>query len=356
MRWVLYGATGYTGVLLAERAAQRGLKPILAGRSEAKLAPLAQRLGFEHRAVSLDDAAGLRRLLEGADAVLHVAGPFIDTSAPMVEACLDTGVTYLDLTGELPVFERLYGHDARAKQRRIAIIPGVGFDVVPTDCLARYVAEKVPGASELEIALAAIANPSAGTSKSALGIFTLGGMSRREGQLVTHPLGRGLKRVRFSDRERWVAPGPIADLSSAYRTTGIPNITVSMAVSRQTAKVMRYVWPATTLTLPLIRAGLSFGPVQRAARSLIEKRVQGADPRTRSTNRSYVWARAAAGGRAAEAWLETVDAYDFTAEIALRAVEQVAATRPTGALTPAQAFGADFVMEVPGTIRKDRLD
>lgn len=356
MRWILYGATGYTGVLLAERAAQRGLKPILAGRSEAKLAPLAQRLGLEHRAVSLDDAAGLRKLLEGADAVLHVAGPFVDTSAPMVKACLDTGTHYLDITGELPVFERLYAMDPQAKERKISIIPGVGFDVVPTDCLARYVAEKVPGASELEIALAAIANPSAGTAKSALGIYALGGMARREGRLVSQPLGRGLKRVRFTSRERWVVPGPIADLASAYRTTGIPDITVYMAVGRQTAQMLRFIWPATTVTIPLMRAALKVNPVERALRSLIEKRTVGADAATRAKGRSYVWARAAAGGRVAEAWLETIEAYDFTQEIALRAVERVLADRPVGALTPAQAFGADFVMEVAGTVRKDRLD
>src|SRR5206468_369289 len=154
--WILYGATGFTGKLIAAEAKRRGQKPVLAGRSREKLEALDQSLGggFEIAAVSLDDAAALRQLLDGADAVLHCAGPFARTSLPMVRACLDAGASYLDITGEVTVFAQTFACDAEARARKVALISGVGLDVVPSDCLAAQVAAKAKGATSLEIALA----------------------------------------------------------------------------------------------------------------------------------------------------------------------------------------------------------
>jgi len=136
MSWVIYGATGYTGKLIAEHAVKRGHRPLLAGRSEEKLAPLAKSLGLEHRAVSVDDPAGLRKLLEGQKVVVHAAGPFVRTAKQMGEACLDAGTHYLDITGEVSAMESIYALDGRAKERGVVLVTAGGFDVVPTDCLA----------------------------------------------------------------------------------------------------------------------------------------------------------------------------------------------------------------------------
>ncbi len=355
-RWLLYGATGFTGRLIAEEAVRVGQAPVLAGRSAEKLAPLAAGLGLSHRAVSLDDGPGLRRALEGVSAVLHAAGPFVETSAPMLRACLEAGVSYLDITGELPVFRSAFGCDGEAQRKGVAVVCGVGFDVVPTDCLALHLVERLPRATELEIAIAAISTPSSGTAKSALGQLPEGACTRRGGVIVSEPLGKGVRPLRFADRERWVVPFPLADLETAYRSTGVPNISTYFAVSRRMARALRVGWPLAAAASSVGRWVTSSSPFQRAASRWVEARVHGPDEALRRSGRSHVWARAAApGGVEAEAWLELPEAYQFTALASVRAVEQVLARRPVGALTPAQAFGADFVLGLGDTRRVDQL-
>jgi short subunit dehydrogenase-like uncharacterized protein len=354
--WMIYGATGFTGELIAAEAARRGLRPILAGRSEAKLRPMAERLGFPFRAVSLDDRAGLRRALDGVKAVLHSAGPFVKTSAPMVDACLEVGAHYLDITGELEVFRAVMARDEEARARGVSLIPGVGFDVVPTDCLARYVAEKVPGAQELELAISAInTQASAGTAKSALGIVTGGGYVRQGGELRSVPLGRGIRRQRFSQRERWVMPAPLGDLVTAYKATGIPSITTYIAIPTRMARLLRPGWPAVVAARPIARRLLRVPLIEERVERYIEATQRGSDEAKRREGRSFVWARAAGGGRSAEAWLEMGEAYEYTACSTVSAVEQVLQRQPAGATTPALAFGADFAIGVPGTRRLDSL-
>jgi len=109
-----YGATGYTGKLAARTAKEKGLEPILAGRNEAKLKALAEPLGFQYRTFDLSDKAKLDKALGEADAVLHIAGPFSATSEPMADASLRARTHYLDITGEIDVFEALAARNAEA--------------------------------------------------------------------------------------------------------------------------------------------------------------------------------------------------------------------------------------------------
>ena len=346
-RWMLYGASGYTGALLAEEAVRRGHRPVLAGRSLERLRPLAERLGLEAVGVALDDPAALRGAVEGCALVLHAAGPFVRTSRPMLRACLDVGAHYLDITGEVPVFENTFRHHAEALERAVTLMSGVGFDVVPTDCLAAHVAERVPGARELELAFAAHGGASAGTVKSALEAVPGGGRVRRAGVLRAWPMGQGLKRVRFSDRTRTVMPVPWGDLETAWHTTGIPDITTYMALPAPVAVGMR-------LSYPLLRRLFAVSTVKDAAVRLVEQRVKGPDAHARAQGRSYLWARARAeDGRSAEAWLETLEGYALTARTGVLAVEGVLAGAPRGAHTPARAFGKDFILGVEGTRRID---
>ncbi len=346
---MLYGASGYTGQLIAEEAVRRGHRPVLAGRSREKLAPLAERLGLDMAAVGLEDVRSLVSTLEGLPLVLHAAGPFIRTSESMVQACLAAGAHYLDITGEIPVFENTFHHDAEARARGITLMSGVGFDVVPTDCLARYVAERVPGAHELDLAIATTGHASAGTAKSMLEQLPAGGRVRRGGSLLPWPMGKGLRRVRFSDAERTVAPIPWGDLVTAWHTTGIPNITTYMALPRAAAQAVRF-------TYPLLQRALSVEAIRHGAERLIESRVRGPDETVRSEHHSQIWAEArAADGRRAQAWLELPEGYAFTAVAAVRAVEEVLARKPQGSLTPAGAFGADFVLSIPGCRRLETL-
>lgn len=350
--WMLYGATGYTGVLLAEEAVRRGHRPLLAGRSAEKLMPLAERLGLEYRAVGLGDHEVLVQALEDVELVLHVAGPFSQTSAPMIRACLAAGAHYLDMTGEISVFENTYGHDEAAKAKGVALISGVGFDVIPTDCLARYVADKVPDANRLDIAMHAITNTSPGTTKTQLEIVAGGGLARRDGWLVPYPLGSGARRVHFSHGEKQVVAGPLADLSSAYRATRVPNITTYIVLP----PVLATIATRATPLFPLLQSLFASARVRRVFGWLIERFVKGPDAAHRQQSRSYIWARAAnAQGDTAQAWLETIEAYEFTAVAGIRSVERVLVGDLSGALSPAQAFGADFVLEIEGTTRLDSL-
>jgi short subunit dehydrogenase-like uncharacterized protein len=135
--WMLYGAAGYTGTLIAEHARQRGHQPVLAGRSAPAVTGLAERLGLPCRELSLDDPAALVAVLAGVDLVLNAAGPFLHTAGPLAEACLRAGVHYFDIGNELQVFRALYDLDERARQAGITIMPGAGFGVIATNCLAR---------------------------------------------------------------------------------------------------------------------------------------------------------------------------------------------------------------------------
>lgn len=348
-RWMLYGAYGYTGELVAEEALKRGHKPLLAGRSAEKLIPLAERLGLEYRVFSLDNSEALKNALNEVDLVFHAAGPFVYTASPMLDACLETNTHYVDITGEILVFKKTFGRDEVARQKNIAMISGVGFDIIPTDCLSSYVASKVPGATELEIAFQAISQTSAGTAKSALTGAPKGGTVRRDGKLIPYPLGKGARQIRFSHgKERWVMPIPWGDLETAYRATNIPNITVYMSYPPRMIQTLKLVGPL----LPKL---LSIKPIRQFAQKRAEK-MTGPDEQLRQKGKSYIWARASDGkGNEAQAWLETMEAYQLTAVGGVRSVEKIFEQSPVGALTPSQAFGADFVLEFEGTKRFDAI-
>ena len=150
--FLLYGANGYTGQLIAREAVVRGQRPILAGRNAEAVTALARQLGLEHRIFSLDDAAATCAGLEGVTAVLHCAGPFAHTARPMIDACLEARVHYLDITGEISVFEMAAVRDTEAMAAGVMLLPGAGFDVVPSDCLALHLHRRLPTATHLALA------------------------------------------------------------------------------------------------------------------------------------------------------------------------------------------------------------
>lgn len=349
-RWMIYGATGYTGRLVAEQAVKRGHRPLLAGRSVDKLAPLAERLGLSYAAFTLDDVNTIAEAIADMDLVYHAAGPFIHTSDPMLRACLATGTHYMDITGEIDVLASVLSHHETAHKNNVALLPGMGFDVVPTDCLGRYVADKVPGAVELEIGITAMTRVTAGTARSVVEMLPNDGRVLRGGVMELFPLGQGQRTIQFPHARLQCLVVPWGDLATAYRSTGIPNVTTYMSM------------PAVSLWLARYGAGLGrelfrSARLRAATGWLLDRLMRGPGAKQREQERSYIWARAVdAEGRAAEAWLETAEAYRFTAEIAVLAVEAAAAAPLAGALTPSLAFGPDFVLGVEGTRRLDSLE
>jgi len=355
--WMIYGATGYTGTLVAEEAVRRGHKPLLAGRSAAKLRHLAERLGLEYAAVALDDAEALDKAVGSVELVYNAAGPFVHTSDPVLRACLQTGAHYLDITGEVPVYQNAYSYDAAARDKGIAIIPGVGFDVLPSDSLIKYVADKLPDALYLEVAVDALAGGSgagnglsAGTAKSMVELLPMvGTLERRNTKLERLPMGAGLRKVRFPHATKTVMPASWGDVEVAYRTTGIPNIKVYLSLP----PMMMY---SARIFGPLLINLLKIKSVRNFASRQIERMLPGPSEYTREKGRSAVYVSVRnAKGETCEAWLETLEGYQFTMVAGVRVVERVLDGNYKGALTPAQAFGADFVLEIEGTTRYDQL-
>lgn len=351
--WMIYGATGYTGVLLAKEAVKRGHRPVLAGRNEEKLAALAQELGLAYVAFELKNEKSIIPHLEGINLVLHAAGPFSITAEPMRKACLAVGAHYLDITGEVGVFEDSFACDAEAKARGVVVMSGAGFDVIPSDCLAVHVAEQVPNAVELEIGVlmgGAGTGASAGTAKSALEIMKGGGLVRRGGKLQKSRLGEGIKRIHFAKKDRLSLPFPWGDLITAHHSTGIPNITTYLVLSLQMIQTLQRFGNIMPFFLRIT-------PLRRFLQNRIDRKQKDGPKHIQETARTYIWARAAdASGYEVEAWLETLEGYQFTAIAAIGAVEKVLASNLAGALSPAQVLGKDFVLEIEGTIRSDSLE
>jgi len=338
---LIYGANGYTGQLIVEESVRRGLRPVLAGRRAEALATIAAKHGLDVRVASLDDAAALTTMLDGITVVVHSAGPFFRTSAPMVRACLAAKVHYLDITGEIAVFEACRARHDDAKEAGIVILPGVGFDVVPTDCLAARLAERLPGAQLLELAFGGGGGFSRGTLKTMVLGSPEGGAIRKNGRITKVPAGWKTQSIPFRDRRRNAVTIPWGDVSTGYWSTKIPNIHTYLAMPPSAVRMMGL----TKLASPV----LSIGFVQRFVESQIDQRVSGPSAETRARARMHVWGRVThADGRVLEGTAETPEGYRLTAIAAVESAHRVlAAAPPAGYQTPSSAFGAGFLETLP---------
>ncbi len=346
--FILYGAYGYTGRLITEMAKNYGLRPLLAGRSEAPLKALSLSSGYPYRVVDLSDRAALESLLREAKVVLHAAGPFIQTATPMMDACIATGTHYLDITGEIQVFAKGAKRDAAAKEAGIMLMPGVGFDVVPTDCLAAFLHQQLPDATHLQLAFAWKGGGiSHGTAKTMLLGMGYPGAIRQDGKITAVKAAYKTASFPFSKGKAMQAVTiPWGDVFTAYYTTGIPNIETYFAAPLQQQKMMRwsnYIGPM--LRLPWVKNQL---------RKKIDARPAGPNDAQRAKARAYVYGSVRnAQGNTVEARLETLEGYTLTAVTALMITKSVVAgDLQTGYQTPAGCYGADLIMEVEGTTRE----
>jgi short subunit dehydrogenase-like uncharacterized protein len=344
MDWMIYGANGYTGALIAREAKSRGKSPILAGRNEPQIATLRDELQLPARAFSLGSPTAIAEALRGISLVLNCAGPFSKTALPMMRACIAARVHYLDITGEIAVFESAHRLDAEAKPAGVVLCPGVGFDVVPTDCVALMLKRALPEATELALGFTMSGrNMSKGTAKTLVESLGKSGRVRRGGLLVEFPVGRGTRRIDFGRGERLAMPIPWGDVSTAYYTTGIPNITVYTPISPFSAAISRL----NSVLAPLFRSAAA----QNWLKSWVEKSVGGPDATTRKANRCWVWGEARdAEGHRKTIRITTLEGYSLTVVAALAVAEHVLANSvPGGFCTPAALMGADFVLTLPGT-------
>lgn len=346
MEFLLYGAYGYTGKLITELAAQYGLRPVLSGRNPEKLQSLAAEHGLEYLALDLNNQAALEAALERFPLVLHAAGPFKYTAKPMMEACLATGTHYLDITGEIEVFELAHSFDSAASAKNKMIMSGVGFDVVPTDCLAAYLKKKLPDAVELRLAYASLRGGiSKGTASTVIESMGRGSYRRIDGVITAVPLGEHAMTVDFGPKKLFVMSIPWGDVSTAYYTTGIPNIEVLTSVHPKTYKKVKWQqhfgW--------LLRSPL----VKNYLRKQLDKRPAGPSAEKRQKASSVIWGEVKnAAGKIETARLETIEGYTLTAHTSLMITKRVLeGDFKPGFQTPAGCYGPDLIIEVEGTRR-----
>lgn len=344
---LIYGSYGYTGELIVERCLALGLRPALAGRSEERLRAQAADTGLSWRTFSLENPVVAAEALHGVRAVLHCAGPFSRTASPMAEACLRARAHYLDITGEIDVFEHMAGRDAEAKAKGVMLMPGCGFDVVPTDCLAAHLRTRLPGAARLTLGFSGSGRPSQGTAKTMAEQMPRGGMIRKDGRLTPVPAAWKTRRIDFGRGPETAITIPWGDVSTAYHTTGIPDIEVYMAAPagmRMAARLSRHF------------SGLLARPgVQDFFRRRIEAGPPGPSPERRSRGNSLIWGEAESPeGARAVSRMRTPEGYTLTALTATAIAQRaLAGDAPPGFQTPAGAYGKDFILEFDGVTRKD---
>ena len=350
-KFLLYGANGYTGELMARHAVEKGLQPILAGRNEAAISALANELALEYVAFSLDQSEEIDQYLENVPLVLHAAGPFVHTARPMIEACLRTRTHYLDITGEIQVFELAASMGKRAADAGILLMPGVGFDVVPTDCTAAYLKQLLPEAAELELAFATKGTrPSQGTALTMVENLGGPGAVRENGKIRTEPVGQRTKKVPFTNEYNWLSMSiPWGDVSTAYYTTGIPNIVTYTAVTPKSYRRLKW--------MRLFKGLLKREFVRNFVRNRIKKGRPGPSEMQRQKGRSFIWGQATdAAGQQKSIRLNVPEGYDLTVKASVLITQKVLnGIDKTGFYTPAGAFGADLIMEVDSSVAREEL-
>ena len=338
--WMIYGANGFTGNLIAREAKKRNMNFVIAGRSEDKIKPLAQELNVPFEIFSLQEKETIKQKIGNCSLVLLCAGPFSQTSAPMVEACLELGIHYLDITGEIDVLDTVLSLDCQAKQKHSILIPGVGFDVVPSDCLAKQLSEKLPNADELSLAFSGEATLSPGTTKTMLEVLPKGSRIRREGKLTSIPSFSIFREIPFLKGTLFCSAIPWGDVGSAYYSTKIPNITVYGPSPKWTRWIKI---PFKVMSRALGKSG-----IKNFLNHQIEKRVKGPTENQQKSARMHLWGEVKKGAQSCRGYLEIPEGYHFTMLTALRAVEKVleGSVNP-GSYTPSLAFGSHFVQEFP---------
>ncbi len=343
--FLIYGANGYTGELIAREAARRGLKPILAGRSLAKIEPLARELALTARSFSLEDRKSLEYTLKEVDFVLHCAGPFSITSRPLVESCLRLKKHYLDITGEIAVFEAVARRDADAKAAGIMLMPGVGFDVVPSDCLALHLKNRLPSATHLTLAFYGLGKISHGTQTTMLLNAGNGGAIRRSGEITPVPAAWKTREIDFGETKKNAVTIPWGDVATAFYSTGIPNIEVYTVVPEENLRMLK------------LSRYLGWLLKRKFVQNILQKQIPagGPDESERASGKTYLWGEASdENGNKVEARQTGMEGYAMTVLTALNIAEKVLnGNYRAGFQTPAKCFGADLILEIEGVARRD---
>ena len=346
--FMVYGSYGYTGNLIVEQAVKAGFKPLLAGRDEKQLRAQAEKFNLDYRAFSIEDAAALDSALMEVDAVLHCAGPFVLTFRQMAEACIRTKRHYVDISGEIEGFEALAAMDEEAKRAGIMLLPGGGFDVVPSDCLIAHVAAKLAGATHIELYIKSIGSGvSRGTARSGIENSHRAGRIRRDGKIVSVPNVWDTKYIDFGRGPSRLVSMGWGDVSTAYHSTGIPNVTVYMGFPAAMVNMMRL----TRFVGPILYT--------RTARDFIKWLIgkflaPGPSRKQNENGMSLLIAEVTDGKQTIRAKLKTPEAYYLTALTSVEIMKHILdGDYKAGFQTPSKVYGADFILQFKNVERMD---
>ncbi|QCE33137.1 hypothetical protein FAI41_05735 [Acetobacteraceae bacterium] len=341
-KWMIYGANGYTGKLIAELSEKIGLSPVLAGRNVKALKTLAIKLDLEYRVFSLDQPQEIIHALQDIKVVLNCAGPFVITCAEMVAACRQTKTHYLDITGEAGVFEQAYAGHQENETAGIVVCPGAGFDVVPTDCLASVLKSAMPNATMLSLGFQTEMKPSRGTFLTMLQDLGKGTMVRHDGKIVRVPFGKIQRMVNFSQNPINAVSIPWGDVQTSYYTTGIPNITVYVPMAPGRVKFMAWLEKKNGF---LTKTG-----IKRFIANYVKRNMSGPTLEQRGKNPAYIWGEVRdAEGNSVIGRFKTPNPYTLTLCSALMTVRFLLKYEGKGGyFTPSQLMGEKCVEALPG--------
>lgn len=350
MPWMIYGANGYTGQMITREAVKRGMRPILAGRNQEVIQNMAAEHRLESRIFDLSEIGVVMEGLTEIDLVLNCAGPFSSTAEPMMRACIESKVHYLDITGEISVFELAQELSSQAKKKKVILCPGVGFDVVPTDCVAASLKAALPDATQLTLGFDSRSGLSAGTAKTTVEAMKQGGKIRQDGEIKTVPLGYKTREINYGKSTKFSVTIPWGDVSTAFHSTGIRNIEVYIPSSPKSVRMMK----AANLARPIIGMNLVQGILKKKA-----GKVEGPNEAERTSSPAFVWGEAInPEGKKVVARVKTANGYDLTVRASLAVATFVLMEKNLtgGAYTPSKLMGADFVERLEGCERIQYFD
>lgn len=334
-----YGSYGFVGGLIAREAIDRDVDLLLAGRDREQVAEQVDELGRPGRRFDLEDPATVADALEDVDCVLNCAGPFSNTAEPLVEGCLRSGTDYVDITGEIPVIERIHDRNPEATNVGVTLLPAAGFSTVPMDCLAAHLADQLPDATSLALGVDSFRPPSIGTVRTVIEGIDTGGAVRRDGRLTSVPTAWRTRRIDFGRGSRPAVTMPMGDVSTTYYTTGIPNVEMYAVMpqpARAALRLHRYFAPALAAT-----------PIQWTLKQLAGLVREGPSEQSRERGSAYIWGEARTNGERVVSRLRTPDPYVVTIDAAVTVAERVlAGDADDGFQTPAGAFGPEFILEL----------
>jgi short subunit dehydrogenase-like uncharacterized protein len=331
---------------LLENLRERGVAFIAAGRDDRRVAQVASEFDSPSRVFTLGDDTAIDRALSGVDVVLNAAGPFLSTTAPLLRSCLRNRVHYLDVSGEVGPLEHVASLHLQARSAGVMMLPAVGFDVVPSDCLALHLAKRLPSARELVLSISGSNLLSRGSARAFADHAGIPVYVRKRGRLEPILFRTQVRWVDFGSETRPVIAVSWGDLVTAFRSTGIPDIEIY--------------FEATAARWTVIGLNQYFGWMMGSTwtrswlKSYLSSVPEGPTPQKRTSENAIIVGEARDGRQRVRARLVTPEAYTFTGMAGAAVAERVlgGAIEP-GFQTPAALLGADFVLSMPGVLRED---